>query len=38
RRLTAQVYQQASSLETLFGYLYLQDPSRLHQLLEKLEL
>ncbi|MDJ0529057.1 MAG: Mini-ribonuclease 3, partial [Microcystis sp. M53600_WE12] len=23
---------------TLFGYLYLQDPSRLHQLLEKLEL
>jgi ribonuclease-3 family protein len=38
RRLTAQIYQQASSLETLFGYLYLQDPSRLHQLLEKLEL
>jgi ribonuclease III family protein len=38
RRLTAQIYQQASSLETLLGYLYLQNPARLEQLLEKLEL
>jgi ribonuclease-3 family protein len=38
RRLTGQIYQQASGLETLLGYLYLQNPSRLQQLLEKLEL
>jgi ribonuclease III family protein len=38
RRLSADIYQQASSLETLIGYLYLKDPQRLHQLLEKIEL
>ncbi len=38
RRLAAKIYQQASSLETLIGYLYLQNPQRLHQLLELLPL
>lgn len=38
RRLSSRVYQQATGLETLIGYLYLQDPSRLQDLLEKLEL
>jgi ribonuclease-3 family protein len=38
RRLDADVYQQASSLETLIGYLYLKDPQRLHQLLLMLEI
>lgn len=38
RRLSARVYQQATGLETLIGYLYLQDPARLQDLLEKLEL
>jgi ribonuclease III family protein len=38
RRLSGQIYQQASSLETLIGYLYLKNPQRLHQLLGKLEL
>ncbi len=38
RRLSPEIYQHASSLETLIGYLYLQDPQRLSQLLEKLEL
>jgi ribonuclease-3 family protein len=38
RRLSPDIYQQASSLETLIGYLYLKDPQRLHQLLEKIEL
>lgn len=32
------IYQQATSLETLMGYLYLSDPQRLLQLLEHLEL
>lgn len=38
RRLDAQTYQQASSLETLIGYLYLTDPQRLAQLLAELDL
>ncbi len=38
KRLSPEIYQQASSLETLIGYLYLQDRQRLAQLLEKLEL
>ncbi len=37
RRLSPQIYQQASSLETLIGYLYLTDPERLDELLEKLD-
>jgi ribonuclease-3 family protein len=38
RRLDPQVYQQATSLETLMGYLYLTDPARLAELLAQLEL
>ncbi|EAZ93107.1 Mini-ribonuclease 3 [Crocosphaera chwakensis] len=34
RRLQPEIYQQATSLETLIGYLYLQDTHRLHELLE----
>jgi len=37
-RLDPKVYQQASSLETLIGYLYLTDPQRLNQLLGYIEL
>jgi len=33
RRLKGQVYQQATALETLLGYLYLADRDRLHHLL-----
>ncbi|MEB3342285.1 ribonuclease III domain-containing protein [Okeania sp.] len=33
KRLDPEVYQQATSLETLIGYLYLTDPQRLNQLL-----
>ena len=36
KRLQLKIYQQASSLETLIGYLYLKDPQRLAQLFEKL--
>uniref|UniRef100_UPI000D1F62DE ribonuclease III domain-containing protein n=2 Tax=Cyanothece sp. BG0011 TaxID=2082950 RepID=UPI000D1F62DE len=36
RRLQPEIYQQATSLETLIGYLYLQDTHRLHELLETL--
>lgn len=36
RRLSASIYQQASSLETLIGYLYLSDRDRLQVLLTKL--
>lgn len=32
-RIDPEVYQQASSLEALIGYLYLSDPQRLFQLL-----
>ncbi|MDJ0900693.1 MAG: ribonuclease III domain-containing protein [Xenococcus sp. MO_188.B8] len=38
RRLDLKIYQQASSLETLIGYLYLKDPQRLQDLLTKLNL
>jgi ribonuclease-3 family protein len=34
RRLAPELYQQATSLETLLGYLYLENPDRLHELLE----
>ncbi len=37
RRLCAQVYQQATSLETLVGYLFLSDRDRLQFLLKSLE-
>ncbi|NEP35553.1 ribonuclease III domain-containing protein [Moorena sp. SIO3B2] len=38
RRLNREIYQQASSLETLLGYLYLTDTQRLTQLLAHLQL
>ncbi|MFB2835562.1 Mini-ribonuclease 3 [Floridanema evergladense] len=37
KRLSAKIYQEASSLETLIGYLYLTDSQRLAQLLAKLD-
>lgn len=36
RRINPDIYQQATSLETLIGYLYLTNPSRLTQLLAHL--
>lgn len=38
KRLSPEIYQQATSLETLIGYLYLTNPERLVQLLAHLEL
>jgi len=38
KRLAPEIYQQATSLETLIGYLYLTDISRLTELLQKLHL
>ena len=38
RRLDPEIYQQATSLETLMGYLYLTNPQRLRELLNHLEL
>jgi len=38
RRVDSEIYQRASSLETLIGYLYLTDPQRLVDLLEKIDL
>lgn len=38
KRVDPSLYQQATSLETLIGYLYLTDPPRLAQLLAQLEL
>lgn len=38
RRLSPLIYQQATSLETLIGYLYLTQPQRLRELLAKLDL
>lgn len=38
KRVSPEIYQQATSLETLMGYLYLTDPERLTQLLAQLEL
>jgi len=37
RRLSRRVYQRATGLEALMGYLFLQDPQRLSQLLALLE-
>lgn len=38
RGLDRNIYQQATSLETLLGYLYINNPNRLRELLERLEL
>ncbi|MGL5805436.1 MAG: Mini-ribonuclease 3 [Xenococcaceae cyanobacterium] len=38
RRLSPDLYQKASGLETLIGYLYLKNPQRLQELLTKLEI
>jgi ribonuclease III family protein len=38
KRVDPEVYQQATALEALFGYLYLSDPQRLMQLLDQLQL
>ena len=38
KRVEPEIYQQATSLETLMGYLYLSDRQRLHQLLQQLQL
>ena len=38
KRVDPQTYQQATSLETLIGYLYLTDLQRLNELLNKLHL
>lgn len=37
RKLDPEIYSQASSLETLIGYLYLTDPQRLTELLAHLK-
>lgn len=37
KRVSADIYQQASSLETLVGYLYLTNPQRLAQLMQCLD-
>lgn len=38
RRLSPKIYQKATSLETLLGHLYLNDPVRLQELLKYLNL
>ncbi len=38
KRVEPEIYQQATSLETLIGYLYLTDSQRLTELLQKLHL
>lgn len=38
RKMAPEIYSQATSLETLIGYLYLTDPQRLSELLAHLEL
>ncbi|NET01320.1 MAG: ribonuclease III [Sphaerospermopsis sp. SIO1G2] len=38
KRLNPEIYQQATGLETLVGYLYLTDYPRLQELLQKLHL
>jgi ribonuclease III family protein len=38
KRADPEIYQQASSLETLIGYLYLTDPERLTEIMALLEL
>ena len=37
RRLARHIYQQATALEALIGYLYLTNPQRLQELLAKLD-
>ncbi len=37
KRIDPDLYQQASSLETLIGYLYLTNPDRLYELFSKLK-
>lgn len=37
KRVSAETYQQATSLETLVGYLYLTDEARLLELLHKIQ-
>lgn len=37
KRLAPEIYQQATSLETLIGYLYLQDMNRLMELFGKFD-
>lgn len=37
KRVAPEIYQKATSLETLMGYLYLTDPQRLNQLLAQLD-
>lgn len=37
KRVDPEIYQQATALEALFGYLYLCDPQRLVQLLGQLQ-
>lgn len=36
KRLNPEIYQQATSLETLLGYLYLTDPQRLAEVLQQI--
>lgn len=38
KRVSPEIYRQATSLETLLGYLYLSDPTRLQELLLKLRI
>ena|GEM_PF-53178 len=38
KRLSVSIYQQATGLETLIGYLYLKDPQRLTYLLAQLQI
>ena len=38
KRVDPEIYQQATSLETLIGYLYLTDSPRLSELLQKIHL
>ena len=38
KRADPEIYQQASSLQTLIGYLYLTNPERLTEILALLEL
>ncbi len=38
KRLDPKIYQEATSLEALFGYLYLTNPQRLEELFNYLEL
>jgi ribonuclease-3 family protein len=38
KRVNPEIYQQATSLETLIGYLYLTDLPRLTELLQKIHL